>query len=316
MIGLMAPSSSAPTPRLRRLLRRLAKATLFLFLLWLVGSGIATFCLVHRLWFPRPLAAPAVPWGKLEDVKLTTFDNISIGAWLNRAGDRPSVVLLLHGLGESRKRMLPQMQTLAEHHYASMAITFGAHGDSGGSANDFGFRSREDVIAAVKYLRQQFPGRPIVLVGNSLGSASAIFAAPTLGHDVSGYFLQSPYRDLRTAVRNRTNLAPPPFNRAAYAGLRLWGGLLLPEEIDQVRPIDHVSAIPSQVPVTFLAARNDPVCKLFEVQDLYAKVQTHAVLDVIESHRHGALARTNPNRYYEDLFDVLGRVDAGSHAAK
>jgi uncharacterized protein len=291
-------------------MRWAAKTVIVLFCLWFVGSGIAAFCLVHRLWFPRAQPAPRVEWAKIQDVRLTTADGVSIGGWVICSGERPSVVLLLHGLGESKSKMLPRMQKLAEHHYPSMAISLRAHGDSGGSVNDFGFRAREDVIAAVNYLRGQFPGRPIVLVGNSLGSASAIFAAGSLDHEVAGYFLESPYRDLRTAVKNRTNLAPRPFNRAAYAGLRMWGQLWLPEDPDQVRPIDEVSKIPADIPMTFLAARDDPVCKLYEVQDLYKKVHEHARIVIIESHRHGVLSRTNADEYYGQLFDLLGQTDA------
>jgi len=311
-------TNSAPPPppsRRRRYLRRALKAVVILFCLWFFGTGIATFCLVHRLWFPRSLPAPKVDWAKIEDVRLTTADGVSIGGWVIRAGERPSVVLLLHGVGESKAKLLPRMQKLAEHHYPSLAISLRAHGDSGGSVNDFGFRAKEDVIAAVNYLRGQFPGRPIVIVGNSLGSASAIFAAGPLDHEVAGYFLESPYRDLRTAVKNRTNMAPRPFNLAAYAGLRMWGHLWLPEDPELVRPIDEVSKIPPDVPVTFLAARDDPVCKLFEVQDLYKKVKGHAKIDVIESHRHGVLSRTNADEYYAQLFDLLGQTDA-KHAGK
>jgi alpha-beta hydrolase superfamily lysophospholipase len=246
----------------------------------------------------------------LENVRLTSSAGVGIGAWVNPAGDRPTVVLLLHGQGETRRRMLPRMAALAEHGYPSMAISFRAHGDSDGSVYDFGFHAGDDVVTAVEYLRERFPNRPIVVVGNSLGSVSAIFAAQRLDHQVAGYFLESPYRDFLTAVKNRTQLAPPPFSEAAYVGLRMWGRLLLPEDAEQVRPIDHVGAMPADTPITFIAARNDPLCRLYEVQELYQKVESHARLVVVESSRHGAIARTDAQVYYPQLFDLLAKTDA------
>ena len=179
--------------------------------------------------------------------------------------------------------MLPRMGELAEHGYASMAISLAPHGDSDGTSFDFGFRAERDVIAAVHYLHGRFPGRPVVVAGNSLGSVSAIFAAGKLDHEVAGYFLESPYRDLLTAVKNRTEFVPPPFSESAYVGLRMWGRVLLTEDPSQVRPIDHVAEIPADIPITFLAARGDRLCRLFEVEDLDRKVAAHANLIEVES---------------------------------
>jgi pimeloyl-ACP methyl ester carboxylesterase len=247
----------------------------------------------------------------LEDVRLTTDDGLGIGGWINPVSEHPTIVLFLHGQGESRRRMLPRMAELADHGYATMAISLRAHGDSDGSSFDFGFHACEDVIAAVHYLRGRFPGRPIVVAGNSLGSVSAIFAAEKLDHQVDGYFLESPYRDLLTAVKNRTEMVPPPFSESAYVGLRMWGHLWLPEDPSQVRPIDDVGEIPADIPITFLAARGDRLCRLFEVEDLDRKVAGHASLIEVESARHGAISRTDPEVYYPQLLALLAKTDAG-----
>jgi hypothetical protein len=159
-------------------------------------------------------------------------------------------------------------------------------------------------------LRGRFPGRPIAIVGNSLGSVSAILAAGKLDHDVAGYFLESPYRDLLTAVKNRTEAVPPPFSESAYVGLRMWGRVFLTEDPSQVRPIDHVGEIPSDIPITFLAARGDRLCRLFEVEELDRRVASHASLIEVESARHGAISRTDPQIYYLQLFALLAKTDA------
>jgi hypothetical protein len=92
-----------------------------------------------------------------------------------------------------------------------------------------------------------------VVLGTSLGSAAAVFAARELGERVQGYILESPYQDLKTAVWNRTEAyLPPVFAQVAYFGLRSVGPAFLPqlEEISLLRAID---GIPSRVPVLIIA---------------------------------------------------------------
>ena len=308
----MSAPSTPPKPvrRKRPLWVRLLRLTIFLVVFWLVGTGVATTLYTRRFFGPSPEPTPKVDWGDLEALRLQTADGQDLGAWVNTRGDKSSIVLLLHGVGDTRTWWLPVMHRLADKGYASMAISFCAHGDSTGSVEDFGYSDRQDVIAAVGYLRGRFPNRPVVLVGCSLGSAAAVFAAGSLDHEVAGYFLESPYRDLRTAVWNRTCAVPPPFNAIAYEGMALWGRILLPESVDAISPIDHVADIPPDVPVTFVAARGDQNCKLEEVEDLYHKIESHARLVVIDGAAHGQCSHVRPQEYDAALLELLSHTDA------
>lgn len=55
--------------------------------------------------------------------------------------------------------------------------------------------------------------------------------------------------------------------------------------------------------------RWDPWCRLWEVQDLYQKVKSHARLIIIDSGRHGACSRSNPAQYDAALLDLLQQTD-------
>ena len=100
-----------------------------------------------------------------------------------------------------------------------------------GEIDDAGYSARHDVFAAVDFLERRRPGRPVVIDGNSMGSAAAIFAAEELGHRVAAYILESPYQDLKTAVWNRIdNRLPAGLSHAAYGGLRLVSPLFLPHQ--------------------------------------------------------------------------------------
>ena len=77
------------------------------------------------------------------------------------------------------------MEWLAEADFNVLAITFRAHGDSTGQTHDFGWSERLDVIAAVRFLQEEFPQQPVYIQGRSLGAAAAIFAAGELKEEVA-----------------------------------------------------------------------------------------------------------------------------------
>src|SRR5581483_2526892 len=129
---------------------------------------------------------------------------------------------------------------------------------SGGEVNDFGLGARRDVEAAVGFLERERPGRKIVVVGESLGAAAALFAARRCRGRVGGYLLAAPYGDLETAVWNRCdNRLFPPFREIAYAGLRLWAPAFLPAGVQEIRPADFLIELPEWMPVTLFASEAD-----------------------------------------------------------
>ena len=215
-------------------------------LAWLAVSSIVAFRLTRRprAWFPEP--APHVSWGPIRDHRLRTSDGQDIGEWFiegTEEDDAPQV-LLLHGNKGSRTNSLKRAEFLASAGYPVLMISLRAHGDSTGDFNDIGFSARHDVVAAVEFLERKHPGRPIVVMGVSLGSAAAIFAAKELGLRVHGYILESPYQDLKTAVWNRTQTyLPPVLAQLGYAGLRLVGPVFLPH-LDEISPIQAIAGIP------------------------------------------------------------------------
>jgi alpha-beta hydrolase superfamily lysophospholipase len=228
-----------------------------------------------------------VDWGPVEDIRLRTSDGEAIGAWLVRGNAAYPCVVVTHGWGESRSRRLPLIEWLSRRGCTVLAITLRTHGDSSGEVNDFGWSARHDVIAAIELLERVFPGRPIVVCGQSLGSAAALFAAGDLGERVNGYFLEQPYKDLATATRCRleTHL-PPGLDRLAYSGMRLCAPALLPVAIDRVSPMHAAESVPENVPVMIVAGSADAHSRLDDVGAVYDCVKTHGELVVMDGAGH------------------------------
>jgi alpha-beta hydrolase superfamily lysophospholipase len=159
---------------------------------WLLVSSAVAYRLTHRRWprFEEP--APTITWGRIESDRINTSDGEELGAWFIDGRERLPSVLLLHGSNANRGHMLRRARFLASHGFAALLVTFRAHGDSTGDYHDIGWGARRDVWAAVAYLEKRRPGCPIVVSGESMGSAAAAFAAGELGHRVVGYISGMP----------------------------------------------------------------------------------------------------------------------------
>ena len=187
-------------------------------------------------------------------------------------------------------------------------ISLRAHGDSTGDFNDIGYSARHDVVAAVEFLEQKNPGRAIVVMGVSLGSAAAIFASRELGRRVHGYILESPYQDLKTAVWNRTETyLPPILAPLGYAGLRLVGPFFLPH-FEEVSPLQSIDGIPPDVPVLILAGEADPLARPAEARALLERVAGHGRLRLFPGADHNNLFASTSDDYKEIFLDFCASL--------
>jgi pimeloyl-ACP methyl ester carboxylesterase len=293
--------------RLRRALLWGAPA---LLLVWLVASGIAARKLSGRAKpiQAEPAAKAEVPG--LEELRLKTGDGVELGAWLMRpAGTRP-ILLLLHGNGASRSSFATLLPFLARGSTGALAISMRAHGDSAGEVNDFGYSARQDVLSAIEFLEREFPGRKIVIVGESLGASAALFAAKACAGRVQGYLFAAPFGDLKTAIWNRCDTRlMSPFSQAAYAGLLLWAPAFLPVSAREIRPGDHFVDIPENTPVVVFASDGDRYARLDEIRIMTECIRSHAAMVVVQGGDHAHFLSEHEEEYRRAILDLVARAE-------
>jgi uncharacterized protein len=292
----------------RRRLRRVAVATAVFVVLWLFVSWVVAYRLTRRSrpWFAEP--APNLAWGTIVPHRLTTSDGHSLGAWLVAGRDEAPSVLLIHGNGGSRRDCLDRAEILAARGCTVLLVSARAHGDSTGEFNDIGFGARNDVLAGVAFLESLRPGRPIVVHGMSMGAAAATFAAGELGRRVRGYILESPYRDLRTAVWNRVaDALPPLLDAVAYRGLLAIAPLVL-SDLDRTAPVEAIAGVPPDVPVLILAGERDRRARPEEARALSDQVEGHGDLLIFPGADHLQMRHVDPDRYRRAVLGLIDRV--------
>jgi alpha-beta hydrolase superfamily lysophospholipase len=172
--------------------------------------------------------------------------------WQLPASRTSAVVLLVHGLNghSGYDSNLWTAHSLVNRGFTVVAIDVEGHGRSGGQralVSDFETDVAGDIVALLLRTRERYPGKPLFLMGNSMGGLSAALtalavqtntAAPLLGDDgralapaaalLSGVVLQCPLirpakvppRAMQAAARVLAWLAPhlPLLPHAAGAG--------------------------------------------------------------------------------------------------
>ncbi len=162
----------------RRRLGAFAGGTVVLFVLAATVSIVAPSVAATNVPSTEITSTPATVGLEYESVTLTTTDGVELAAWYvpgtNRAG-----VVVMHGAGSTRSDVLDQAAVLARSGYALVLVDARGHGDSGGTAMDFGWYGDLDIAAGTEFLASRpevDPGR-IGVVGFSMGGEEAIGAA-------------------------------------------------------------------------------------------------------------------------------------------
>ena len=162
----------------RRRLGALAGGAVVLFVLAATVSIVAPGVAATSVPSTEITSTPATVGLEYESVTLTTTDGVELAAWYMPGTNRAGVVVM-HGAGSTRSDVLDQAAALARSGYTLVLIDARGHGDSGGTAMDFGWYGDLDIAAGTAFLAsrpQVDPGR-IGVVGFSMGGEEAIGAA-------------------------------------------------------------------------------------------------------------------------------------------
>ncbi len=160
---------------------------------------------VRQSIYPAPrVRVPPAP-APLEEVVFDLATGERIVAWAHSdpalPPGRPAVVFF-HGNGENLEtmRMSGTFDELARLRVAWIAVDYPGYGRSTGDPSEQGVMAGAD--AAVAWLRERHPSRPLVLCGWSLGAATAIGTAARHPEEhIRGLIALSPWTSLPDVAR-------------------------------------------------------------------------------------------------------------------
>lgn len=129
--------------------------------------------------------------------RLGALGNHSIPVYLWRpAGDPTAVIQVFHGLGEHSARYRRFAVAATRGGYAVCAHDHRGHGPDAGKPGLFAAergwdRLVDDGHSVADFLRERFPGKPVVLLGHSMGSFIAQSYAMRFGEDLAALILSA-----------------------------------------------------------------------------------------------------------------------------
>lgn len=208
---------------------------------------------VRQSVYPAPpVRVPSPPPAPLEEVSLDISTGERIVGWAHAGPSLPPgapAVVFFHGNGENLETMRRAglFEDLGRLGVAWLAVDYPGYGLSSGSPSEEGLQATGD--AAVAWMRERHPGRPLVLCGWSLGAATAIGTASRHPDDVRGLIAMSPWSSLPDVARVHFpaflvgGLMRESYDSIAAARKVRVPALVIHGERDDLIPVEHGRAV-------------------------------------------------------------------------
>jgi hypothetical protein len=232
---------------------------------------------------------------ELQDVSITTPDQVILRGWLLRPGvSNGNAALVLHGLADNRLGMIGYAELLLAHGYTVLLPDARAHGASGGELATYGLLEREDIHRWVDFLWSATQPRCIYGMGESMGAA-VLLQSLQVENRFCAVVAESPFSTFREIAYDRMG---QPFHVGPWVGrvllrpmveiafLRvLWKFGL---DMQQVSPEDAVAR--SHVPVLLIHGQIDGNIPVRHSRAIHAAAPQTVLWEVPEADHCGAIS--------------------------
>jgi alpha-beta hydrolase superfamily lysophospholipase len=228
----------------------------------------------------------------------------TLEGWYIPCRGATSVVLMFHGFGACKGRMLPDARAWHELGHACFLVDFRGCGGSAGNTTTVGYREADDVARAVAHARQTWPGRRLILFGQSMGSAAILRALGELGVEADAAVLECPFDRMLTTVKVRCRTLGVPAFPAAHL-LVFWGGVQHGFDAFAHNPLDYARHV--HTPVLLLQGARDSRVQVRDAEAIRANLAGPGELHVFAEVGHESYARRRPREWKETVGAFLAR---------
>lgn len=154
--------------------------------------------------------------GQPEEVSIQAQDGAVLRAWYFEPSTvARNAVILLHGLGDTRKGMSGQAELFLRHGYNVLVPDSRAHGESGGELATFGILEADDVHRWVSWLKDRLPSDNCVFGSGVSMGAVIILQAAAREPRFCGVIAEAPYASFREIAYDRIG---QPFHLGPWFG--------------------------------------------------------------------------------------------------
>ncbi len=203
-------------------------------------------------------------------ISFRSSDATHLAGWFIPAQGKPrGVIILCHGVNDTREAMLYPAQILHQRDYACFLFDFRTRGESGGSVCTLGYRETDDLLAAVGYVRSRLDmhGVPLGVMGRSMGGAVALMGTARDPH-IRAVIAESPFAQLDHAIHNNFQSKFGSVGPLLGIPTRWIGERLVGVNCADVSPVTEIKRIAPR-PVLLIQDADDTLCPPEETRVLY-----------------------------------------------
>jgi fermentation-respiration switch protein FrsA (DUF1100 family) len=277
---------------------------ILLFLVISLSGGLALLAIGESLTEPQLRTINDPPDDlPLVELRIPRVAGGTVAGWFAEGDNCEGGILLLHGIRSDRRQMLDRARFLFAGGYSVLMIDLQAHGETMGDRITFGLRESLDVQAAAEYLSSRLGGRPIGVIGTSLGGAAALLGdAPV---DADAVVLEAVYSSIERAVGNRIALR---LGEIGHWLTTLFVWQLRPRLGIDPRDLAPIAAIHRlRAPVMIIAGTEDRHTHPHESKALYLRARSPKQLWLIDGAGHQDLYQHSPIEYEQRVMDFFAR---------
>lgn len=217
-------------------------------------------------------------------------------AWRIPRNDARWRVVLFHGHGAAKCSLLREAKAFHDLGCECLLVDFRACGGSTGDVCTLGVFESEDVEAAARAARQLEPKLPLILFGQSMGSAAILRAAAHNNVHVDGLIVECPFDRLFTTVRHRFEIMGlPKFPMANL--LVFWGGAQHGFAAFDHNPVAYAQRVTT--PTLLMHGALDKLVHVNEVESIGAALTGPKTVEVFPEAGHESYLFRQPEKWTE-----------------
>jgi len=237
-----------------------------------------------------------------QTINFKTKDGLSIEAWYDTIKSALGTVILFHGHGASKSKVLTEANAFQSMGYNTLLVDFRAHGGSDGRVCTIGFEEAEEVKLAFDYIQQKGE-KNTILWGISMGAAAITAAIHQYKISPTKIILEMPFGRLKDAVKGRLKVMGLP-NEPFATLLTFWGGAEQGFWAFNYNPDDYSKDI--NCPVLLQWGKKDARVSEQETNSIFNKIGTkNKKLVIYENAKHESLCKHDNEKWRKEVGNFL-----------
>jgi alpha-beta hydrolase superfamily lysophospholipase len=236
--------------------------------------------------------------------RFPSTDGLTLEAWHIEHPESKGLVVLFHGYAACKAAMLREAQAFHELGYAMLLVDFRGSGGSNGQTTTIGVEEANDVACTLEYVRTKWPESPVILFGQSMGSAAILRALCVHNIQPKAVVFESPFDRLLSTVANRFTVRKLP----AFPLARLmvfWGGLQHGFSGFAHNPVDYACAV--ECPTLLLHGEEDRLATKEEAEAVFANLAGEKQLAVFAGVGHQSYVSARPEQWKRTVAAFLSK---------